>query len=572
LTGRNHSQSEVLLSPTRQLWRRVRGNLLPRLYLLAAVLAVDCFIRSSIPHTDSLLGPLASFGIVAFAVFIGLGYSRLKTQPGDLPFGGWLFLAHILCVTAVSLASIASLHGYRHLFHSHPALFASRAVTLLGIALLALACLPLRAWVKMIRSTGLLWLYASIAGALAFCLRYPLQSLWESSNSTPGRVLQVLSFHSVQTVLRFFLPNVQVDAANFTIGTPNFTVIIAQACSGLEGLGLVLVFTTIWLWYSRRENRFPQALLLIPCALVSVWVLNILRISALVMIGNTGQHEVAMIGFHSQAGWIAFTGVALAFSIATSKLAWVRKVPAYAPVSTGHGITREISGRETHAYAVEESGESPATAWYLVPFLAILAASFVSKAASGSFEWLYPLRFIAAAVALWHFRAEYKRLNWRFGWLAPLTGLAVFFVWLASTFWALWAGSAHSVVSSLGTALAALSPDSRLAWIVFRVVAAAITVPIAEELAFRGYLARRLVNRDFDRVRSTSLTLLSIGLSSVVFGLMHGQQWIVGILAGLAYAGALKWKGRIGDAVVAHATTNLLLAVWVLSRGDWAQW
>jgi hypothetical protein len=40
----------------------------------------------------------------------------------------------------------------------------------------------------------------------------------------------------------------------------------------------------------------------------------------------------------------------------------------------------------------------------------------------------------------------------------------------------------------------------------------------------------------------------------------------------LAYAGALKWKGRIGDAVVAHATTNLLLAVWVLSRGDWAQW
>ena len=39
--------------------------------------------------------------------------------------------------------------------------------------------------------------------------------------------------------------------------------------------------------------------------------------------------------------------------------------------------------------------ESPATRAYLIPFLAILAASFVSKAAAGYFEWLYPLRFVS---------------------------------------------------------------------------------------------------------------------------------------------------------------------------------
>jgi membrane protease YdiL (CAAX protease family) len=53
---------------------------------------------------------------------------------------------------------------------------------------------------------------------------------------------------------------------------------------------------------------------------------------------------------------------------------------------------------------------------------------------------------------------------------------------------------------------------------------------------------------------------------------MHGRQWLVGALAGLAYALALRWRGRIGDAVAAHAVTNLLLAVWVLGFGDWAQW
>lgn len=70
----------------------------------------------------------------------------------------------------------------------------------------------------------------------------------------------------------------------------------------------------------------------------------------------------------------------------------------------------------------------------------------------------------------------------------------------------------------------------------------------------------------------SAVTTLSICLSSAAFGLMHGQQWILGTLAGLAYAGVMKQKGRLSDAVVAHATSNFLLAIWVLSRGDWSQW
>jgi membrane protease YdiL (CAAX protease family) len=53
---------------------------------------------------------------------------------------------------------------------------------------------------------------------------------------------------------------------------------------------------------------------------------------------------------------------------------------------------------------------------------------------------------------------------------------------------------------------------------------------------------------------------------------MHGHQWPVGIIAGLAYALLLKSKARIGDAVVAHAVSNLLLAIWILTRSDWALW
>ena len=105
-----------------------------------------------------------------------------------------------------------------------------------------------------------------------------------------------------------------------------------------------------------------------------------------------------------------------------------------------------------------------------------------------------------------------------------------------------------------------------------RVVAAVVTVPIAEELAFRGYLARRLMNREFDQVEFGSLGVVAVVVSSVVFGSMHGAQWAVGIAAGIAYALVVKRTGRFGDAVAAHAVSNLLLAVWVLGRGDWGMW
>jgi exosortase E/protease (VPEID-CTERM system) len=535
--------------------------------LLAAVLAADCVTVAYVPHSAALIGPLAPFGIAAFAVFLGLGYSTLKADREPLPFGRVAFLLHLGCIAAVWFGNV---EGYTQPIY----MLASRCALILGIALLAQACIPFPKWIRLIRQTSPLWLYATIAGALAWCLRYPFQSFWNSSQSEPGRVLALLAFHSVRFLLRPFLPDVIVDPNTFVIGTSRFAVRIAEACSGLEGLGLVLVFTTVWLWYFRRENRFPHALLLIPCALIFVWMLNIVRIAALILIGNAGAGEVAMVGFHSQAGWIAFTAVALGFSMATRKIAWVQRSPVRrAPTQRmTANLSHDLNGIEVPAFPDDsadsaESGESSATRAYLVPFLAILAASFISKAASGHFEWLYPLRFVAAAVALWFCRAELKKLNWRFGWLSLTAGFVVFAVWVAPTLFVAKAGS-----STLGAALNGLTPAARYTWIFFRIAAAVITVPIAEELAFRGYLARRLMFREFETVPFTSLSYLAIALSSVAFGLMHGQQWMVGIFAGLIYVGIVKRTGRIGDAVAAHSVSNLLLAVWVLARGDWFLW
>jgi CAAX prenyl protease-like protein len=119
--------------------------------------------------------------------------------------------------------------------------------------------------------------------------------------------------------------------------------------------------------------------------------------------------------------------------------------------------------------------------------------------------------------------------------------------------------------------LHALSPAMLGLWLTARVIGSVVTVPIAEELAFRGYLNRRLVDAEFERVPLRTFTWTAFVVSSVLFGVMHGR-WLAGTLAGMCYALLLYRRGELGDAISAHAITNALIAIYVLATGHWLLW
>jgi CAAX prenyl protease-like protein len=108
-------------------------------------------------------------------------------------------------------------------------------------------------------------------------------------------------------------------------------------------------------------------------------------------------------------------------------------------------------------------------------------------------------------------------------------------------------------------------------WLAIRVIGAVVTVPIAEELAFRGYLLRKLIDADFVRVSFRRFTLLSFVVSSTLFGMLH-QQWAAGVIAGMLFAAATYRRGALFDAIVAHATANAMLATYVLATHRWWLW
>jgi CAAX prenyl protease-like protein len=188
----------------------------------------------------------------------------------------------------------------------------------------------------------------------------------------------------------------------------------------------------------------------------------------------------------------------------------------------------------------------------------------VTGAVTEGFDRLYPLRVVAAATVCWWYRDAYAELRPAWSAEAVGIGIAVFALWIALE-------PAQSSTVMGPTVWTEYSPLAAMFWLLARVIGSVVLVPLAEELAFRGYLVRRIVSADFRSVSPACFTWVSVAVSSAAFGALHGR-WLGGTLAGVVYAVVFYRRGRLFDAVLAHAVTNTLIAVSVIATGNWSLW
>ncbi|HEY4088205.1 MAG TPA: exosortase E/protease, VPEID-CTERM system [Bryobacteraceae bacterium] len=416
------------------------------------------------------------------------------------------------------------------------------ATTLLSAAVAAVSAglwlIPAALWKQLLAIPGEIWAYGAGAAGAVILGQGLVQRLWLPLSKITFQIVQILA-RPITTL--------DVYPDRLALGKGAFGIIIAPECSGLEGILLLLLVGGLWLILFRKECRFPQALLLLPVGAVILFFLNAVRITALILIGVAGAEDIAVKGFHSQAGWISFNFVALGLCVAAQRMSWFSKRPR-----------------------VKKPARSTTEA-YLVPFLAILAASMAARAMSSDFEWAYPLRLVAPLAVFWFYRRSYRGIDWRFSpggglWFGIGAGVLVLALWAGVDF------ASGAPVTAMPKQLRDASPGLRIFWISLRALAAIVTVPIAEELAFRGYLIRQIMSKDFDKLPPTAFSWPALIVSSVVFGVLHGGRWIAGVAAGLIYALVYVRRGRIADSILAHAVTNALLAAMVLFGGAWQYW
>ena len=482
--------------------------------------------------------------ITVGVVFLLLNARRLwaPSQPTSTAMSSstrlsWLGV-HVSAMGAFAVVSSRvfsnTLDGWR------PAVFVTAWFVLAAVAMVAwsLAFAGRQPAVVTVRAHRALAGAALGLGALAWLSGFLTEELW--------RTVASYTFTVVAATLGLFYDDVVSRPERLVLGTRAFRVAIAPTCSGLEGVGLLTAFLSGYLWYFRRELRFPSALILLPIGAVLIWLLNAMRIVVLIAIGTAGWRDVALGGFHSQAGWLLFNAVSLAFVALVNRGGWFMKVHRTADVQ---------------AQPAEDT-----TAAYIAPFMVVLATGMVTGAFSSGLDWLYPLRVLAAAAVLWIFRRHYSGLGWTLSWQAIAIGCATFAVWIALV------PAEGGARDQWPAALQSVPLHWAAAWMLFRVVGFTITVPLVEELAFRAYLTRRLIGPDVERLPIGLFTWFSFAVSSLLFGLLHGGYWLAGTVAGMSFALALYQRRALGDAVLAHATTNGLIAVYVLATGRWSVW
>lgn len=465
---------------------------------------------------------------------------RLATFSGSLPPWRpfpWIVL-QLGAFTALALSARALLGRGAPPLDPHLLagwLAAAAATALLGVAV----ALPPRWVAHVLLARAGAPLLALATGLLVWRGAAAAEATWGTLSGP--------TLHAVAALLTLVGAGPDVDVAERIIGVGDFYVRVAPVCSGANGLGLVLVFVALWLTLGRGRLRFPRALALLPLGAIAAFGANAVRLAALLVLGASGAEEIAVGGFHSKAGWILFLAVALGLVALAERWHWL------------------------HDPDVRTAGSAPAVpegaAAHLAPLLAMLAAALATGAlAAGALDRLYGARVLAGLGALWLLRRGLPRPT-----LSPASAPIAIGVAVGAA-WCLVAGGAGGAARAVE--LRTLGTAEQAAWLAARVLGAVVVVPVVEELAFRGFLLPWLAaptSSDAGPATPRAWPWAAALVSSAAFGALHAN-FLLGSAAGLAFAWVRLRRGRLSDAVLAHAVANAAVALAVLAFGRWDLW
>ena len=211
---------------------------------------------------------------------------------------------------------------------------------------------------------------------------------------------------------------------------------------------------------------------------------------------------------------------------------------------------------------------------YLLP----MAVFMVFTWAGGNWKSLYPLTYVAKTVVvaamLFAFRRLYTRVRWNYWWLGLIVGVIGIFQWVPMQ---LWLQQFPFFKPPKPEDVFNPFRDIPAAWvwafIGVRIVGAVLVVPVMEELFWRDFLWRQiLAPNDFKLAKVGEWAWPPFLIVAGAFAVVHGNWWLTSIVWALMVGTLLVYTKSLGACIIAHATTNLLLAGYVLWTKDWAFW
>lgn len=202
--------------------------------------------------------------------------------------------------------------------------------------------------------------------------------------------------------------------------------------------------------------------------------------------------------------------------------------------------------------------------------------------------WVYPLQSIACLGLLWFWRQHYPLRPIR-GWVLAIgAGILGIAIWLAPVAlhtkfgiggdesWLRWLGFRERLDGFDPTLLDRQSnPVGSILTLAFRFLRLVVVVSLVEEIFWRGFLMRWLIDTGnrWDRLPIGTFDWPSFVITTVLFAAVHQPaDWGAALLYG-ALAGWVTIRTRnLGAVVLMHAVANLVLGIIIMKTGFWGLW
>ncbi|GAB4170141.1 MAG: CAAX prenyl protease-related protein [Terrimicrobiaceae bacterium] len=182
--------------------------------------------------------------------------------------------------------------------------------------------------------------------------------------------------------------------------------------------------------------------------------------------------------------------------------------------------------------------------------------------------WIYPLQSIVCAGALVYFWKEYQWGPVVFG-AAIFGGIAALIAWVAPEAFLGYPKRTDGFNPDL------FAGDPLVYWLIVisRMLRLVVVVPLIEEIFWRGFLQRYLINEDFKSVAFGRFTPLSFFGVAIAFTFVHsGPDWPAAFLTGLIFGWVTIQTKSLFAVVLAHAVTNLGLGIYIMATKQWGYW
>lgn len=480
----------------------------------------------------------ASYSLVAIYCLLGVAVLLVMLRPAE-PLRtltqsagqrSWPLGVNLLGVV-IALTPLSFLNGAEGTSSLIPSLafWTIGMILMLGGAALFIA--PLSRWRSFVAAEWSALLPAAIVALIAPSVSARLQPIWSIDWISSQTFTVVASIIDAMGYDTFADPSAKV------IGAGEFYIQIANVCSGIEGIALVTLFVTLYLWLFRKDLRFPLALLLYPIGIAASATFNIIRITILLYIGLEGNPELAVGGFHSHAGWMMFTLVALGV------IGLAQTVPALR--RTGKA---DMKAAQNNAIPFWEDPVVAQILPFAIFMLSALAASTLSQIPSV----VYPIRVVLMITILALVLPYFRSLEWRVDPVAVGVGAVV------ALYWVLVPVAPTDDLAPYGELTGVLL----VLWFATRGLGTIVLIPVIEEAFFRGYLERRL------RLgHGLMWVIVAAIVSAVFFALLHGR-WVEAFIAGLLFSWVAWRRGNLTDAIVSHGVANALIFAAAVATND----